>query len=164
MRHRWFIFCAVLFFELGIIGIQAQDAIPATGGHVSVIGQGSVSYTVGQVFFITSTGTTGSVLQGVQQPFEISVASSMEEAKDISLSFLVFPNPTSENLILRTDNFETSALSFQLFDMNGKLLYGNILSGKETSIDMSGLLPAIYFLKVIENKKELMSFEIMKNQ
>ena len=163
MRHRRFIFCAVLFFEYGLIGLQAQDAIPATGGSVSVIGQGSVSYTVGQVFFTTNTGTTGSVLQGVQQPFEISVVSGMEEAKDISLSFLVYPNPASENLILRTDNFKTSALSFQLFDMYGKLLYRNTLSGNETSIDMSRLLPAIYFLKVVENNNELKSFEIIKN-
>ena len=164
MRHRRFIFCAVLFFEYGLIGLQAQDAIPATGGSVSVIGQGSVSYTVGQVLFTTNPGTTGSVTQGVQQPFEISILSGMQEAEDISLSFFVYPNPTSENLMLRTDDFKTSAFSFQLFDIYGKLLYSNMLSGNETRIDMRRLLPAIYFLKVFENNKELKSFEIIKKQ
>lgn len=163
MRHRIFILCAVLFFEYGLIGLQAQDAIPATGGSVSVIGKGSVSYTVGQVLFTTNNGATGSVMQGVQQPFEISVLSGMEKGKDIGLSFLAYPNPTSENLILRTDLPETSVLSFQLFDMYGKLLYSNILSGKETRIDMSNLGSAHYFLKVMDNNEELIVFTIIKN-
>ena len=77
--------------------IQAQNAIPASGANGSGAG-GTISYTVGQVVYTTSTGTMGSVAQGVQQPYEISVVTSLEEAKDFSLEFVVYPNPATDFL------------------------------------------------------------------
>ncbi len=163
MRHKELIVCGVFFIALGLVGLKAQESISATGGNASVSGQGSVSYSVGQVVFTVNTGTTGTVLQGVQQPFEISVISGIEDTEDISLSVLAYPNPATDYLLLRADNVEISNLSFQLFDMNGKLLESNRLSGNDTSIDMSNLLPAAYFLKVIEKHSEVKVFKIIKN-
>lgn len=162
MRHKQFIFCAVLFFEFGLIGLQAQEGISATGGNALVSGQGTVSYSVGQVVHTTNTGTTGSILQGVQQPFEISVVTGIEKARDIDLLVSAYPNPTTDHLILRVDHLEGSDFSFQLFDMSEKLLESKRLSDNETSIDMSKFTPAIYFLKVIENNKEIKTFRIIK--
>jgi hypothetical protein len=51
--------------------LNAQTGIAAGGGNATGSG-GSVSYSIGQVFYMMNTGTTGSVLQGVQQPWEIS--------------------------------------------------------------------------------------------
>ena len=154
---------AVLFFTPGLTGLWAQEAIPAAGGNAWVSGQGSVSYSVGQVAYTTYVGTTGSIAQGVQQPFEISVVSGMKEADDINLLVSAYPNPATDYLILRVNHFEISNLSFQLFDIDGRLLMSKILSGNETSIDMSDLVPAIYFLKVIERNKEIKTFRIIKN-
>ena len=55
---------------LGAFQTQAQEAVATAGGDASGT-NGNVSYTVGQVVYTTNTGTTGSVAQGVQQPFEI---------------------------------------------------------------------------------------------
>jgi hypothetical protein len=55
---------------IGITCLQAQEAIPASGGNGSGNG-GSVSYSIGQVVDATYTGLSGSVAQGVQQPYEI---------------------------------------------------------------------------------------------
>ena len=47
---------ALLF--LGLSNLQAQEAVPASGGEAGGSG-GSVSYTVGQVVYTTKTGTNG---------------------------------------------------------------------------------------------------------
>ena len=59
------------------VGLHAQETVPATGGDATRAG-GSSSYTLGQVVYTTNTGTNGSVAQGVQQPYEISISVGIE--------------------------------------------------------------------------------------
>ena len=143
--------------------IQAQNTIPASGGNASGSG-GTVSYSVGQVVYTTNTSITyGSVAQGVQQPFEISVITAIEQAKDITLVCSVYPNPASDFLTLKVENYDIESLSYKLFDANGKLLESKKVTGYETIISMANLLPNLYFLKVIDNQKEIKTFKIIKN-
>ncbi len=121
MRHKKLKLSAIILLGLGLTGLQAQESVNATGGDASGSG-GSVSYSVGQVVYTTNTGTNGSVTQGVQQPYEISVVTAIEEAKGINLTVTAYPNPATDYLTLRIDEFEISNLSFQLYDMSGKLL------------------------------------------
>jgi len=125
-----------------------------------------VSYTVGQVVYTTNTGTNGSVAQGVQQPFEISVVTGIEEAKGITLQCSAYPNPTTDFLTLKVDastSLSIQSMEYQLFDINGKLLENKKVEDDETSIVMSNLVPATYFLKIIQNNKEIKTFKIIKN-
>lgn len=162
MRHKRLKLSAVLLLGLGLTGLQAQTSVNATGTNASGSG-GSASYSVGQVVYTTNTGTSGSVAQGVQQPYEISVVTAIEEAKGINLSVSAYPNPTTDYLTLRIDEFEISNLSYQLYDMQGKLLQNEKITGNQTSIVMSNLVPATYFVKVIQNNKEVKTFKIIKN-
>jgi len=151
-------------FCLAVTGIQAQEiheAIPASGGNASGSG-GTVSYSVGQVVYTTNTGTNGSVAQGIQQAYEISVITAVEEAKDISLS--AYPNPTTDYLTLEVNDFQRSSLRFQLYDMNGKLLQSEKITNHQTTIFMGDLATATYLVKVIRNKKEVKTFKIIKTQ
>ncbi len=52
--------------------LQGQSTIPTTGSTASGSG-GTATYTVGQITYKTFSGTNGTVAQGVQQPYEISV-------------------------------------------------------------------------------------------
>ena len=160
---------AMLFsFVFSFSYLMAQESLNATGGNASG-GGGSVSYSIGQVFYTINTGTDGSVAQGVQQPFEISVVTGLEEAIGINLSVTTYPNPTTDCLTLRIDEFEISNLSYQLYNVQGKLLQSEIISGSQTSIVMSNLVPAIYFVKVIvktqdiASQQEVKTFKIIKN-
>jgi len=162
MKHKRLKLSALLLLGLGLTGLQAQENVNATGGDATGSG-GSVSYSVGQVVYTTNTGTSGSVAQGVQQPYEISVVTGIEEAKGINLSVTAYPNPTTDYLTLRIDEFEISNLSYQLYDMNGKLLQSEKITGNQTSIVMSNLVPANYFVKVIQVNKEVKTFKIIKN-
>ena len=162
MKHKRLKLIALLLLGLGLTGLQAQESVNATGGDALGSG-GSASYSVGQVVYTTHTGTSGSVAEGVQQLYEISVVTGLEEAQSINLSVTAYPNPTTDYLTLHIDEFEISNLSFQLYDMNGKLLQNEKITGNQTSIVMSNLVPATYFVKVIQGNKEVKTFKIIKN-
>jgi hypothetical protein len=162
MRYKKTILCALLLLGLGLTGLQAQEVIPATGGNASGSG-GSMSYSVGQIVYTTNTGTTGSVAQGIQQPYEISVVTELEGAKGITLKCIVYPNPATDYVMLKVENYNTENLTYQLYDINGKLVENKKLDGNETSIVMSHLAATTYFLKVIDNNKEVKTFKIIKN-
>lgn len=153
---------AVLLSGFGLTGLQAQTSFVATGADASGSG-GSASYSVGQAIYTSNTVPNGSVAQGVQQAYEISVVTAIEEAKGINLSVTAYPNPTTDYLTLEVKEFELSNLNFQLHNMNGKLLQSGNIMGSQTSIFMSNLVPATYFVKVIQSKKEVKTFKISKN-
>ncbi|MCK9450994.1 MAG: T9SS type A sorting domain-containing protein [Bacteroidales bacterium] len=160
MRHKRLKMCAILLLGLGLTGLQAQANINATGGNATGNG-GSTSYSVGQVVYTTNTGTSGSVAQGVQQAFEISVV-GIEEANGIQLSVTAYPNPSTDYLTLEVKDFEPTTLSFQLYDMQGKLLQSQLLTDSQTRLAMHNLEPAVYFIKVIERNKVVKTFKVVK--
>jgi len=162
MKSKKVKLCAILLLVLGLTGVQAQEAISASGGDASGSG-GSVSYSIGQLFYTTNTGTNGSVAQGVQQPYEISVI-GIEEGKDITLQCSAYPNPTKDYVKLEVKNYKTENLTYQIYDNNGRYLESKKIDGEETFINMKTFMPAIYFLKVINNNnKEIKTFKIIKN-
>jgi len=154
--------CLVFLIALGLKGLQAQEAIPTSGSNASGSG-GTVSYTVGQMVYTINTDVTGSVAQGVQQAYEISVVNGIEDANEINLLFKAYPNPTSDFLTLNIENYDNTDLSYQLYDMSGKLLENKKIIGNETKIILINRVAAIYFLKVVDNQKEIKTFKIIKN-
>jgi len=153
----------VFFTTFFLTSIYAQQAIVTSGVNASGSG-GSVSYSVGQVVYTTNTGINGSVAQGVQQPYEISVIIGLDEAKGINLSFSTYPNPTNDFLILKVGDFKFENLMCQLYDLNGQLIESKKVENIETKISMEKLTPAIYFLKIIQESKDVKTFKIIKNQ
>jgi hypothetical protein len=162
MKHKKAKLCAVLWLGLGLTGSQAQEAIPASGGNAPGSG-GTVSYSVGQVVYTTSIGAYGSVAQGVQQPYEISVVTGLGEANGISLICSAFPNPTTDFLTLKIEGKTQLQYIATLYDLNGKLLVNKKVEGTEASIDMSNLVIATYFLKVTQSNNVVKTFKIIKN-
>jgi len=165
MKYKKLKFSALLLLGLGLTGLQAQESVNATGGNASGSG-GTVAYSVGQVVYTTNIGTNGSVAQGVQQPFEISVVLAIEEAKGINLTVSAYPNPTTDYLTLEVDASTTlsiQSMAYQLYDMQGKLLQNEKITSNQASIVMSNLVPATYFVKVIQGNKEVKTFKIIKN-
>ena len=140
---------------------QAQESVNASGGDATSSG-GTVAYSVGQLVYTTNTSSSGTVSQGVQQAYEIYSVGIKETELNISLS--VFPNPTADNLTLQISDYNNEKLSYQLFDLQGKLLNNGQVTAKQTQINTSSLPSANYFINVVnqENKK-VQSFKIIKN-
>ena len=153
---------AILFMSIAQCTVSAQETTDASGGNASGSG-GSASYSIGQSAYNTYTGTNGSVAQGVQQPYEISIVTEIKEAKDISLSFLVYPNPTSDILKLKIENYTTNNLTYHLYQLDGKTIETKNIESLDISISMEQLASGIYFLKITELDKEIKTFKIIKN-
>ena len=158
MKHKKTI-TSVAFLLMGLGGLHAQESSTAAGGEATGTG-GTSSYSVGQVVYTTATGTNGSLAQGVQQPYEISVTIGIKETS-INLELSVYPNPTTDYLTLKVDDFET--LNFQLIDLQGKIIANKKVTNATTIIKMEELAKALYFLNVTKNNKVVKSFKIIKN-
>jgi len=155
----------ILLLATGLLwacSAQAQESANASGGNATGSG-GTVAYSVGQVVYTTNTNTFGTVSQGVQQSYEIFTVGINETELYISLS--VFPNPTADNLTLQINDYNNEKLSYQLFDMQGKLLNNGQVTAQQTQINTASLPSATYFINVVnqENKK-VQSFKIIKTQ
>jgi len=138
----------------------SHQVLSATGGDATGTG-GSVAYSVGQIVYSTSTGSTGSIAQGVEQAYEISSVGIKETALNISLS--IFPNPTSDFLTLKVLDYNNEALSYNLIDDQGKLVLNEQISTQDTQIAMSALARGAYFINVLQANKKIQMFKIIKN-
>jgi hypothetical protein len=162
MRNNKPILLTSFLFVIGLLVLQAQETIPAAGGNCSGTG-GTLSYTAGQIVFTTNLGTNGSSAQGVQQSFEISVVSGTEESRDISLDFVVYPNPSTEFIELKVENYSADDLVYELYNLNGTLLEYNKITDKVTRIVLGNYNAATYFLLVTDKNQVVKTFKIIKN-
>ena len=149
------------FLTFSLFG-SSQETVDVSGGDISGAG-GSASFSVGEVFYTTNFGTNGSVTQGVQIAYEITVA-SLEDVKGITLDISTFPNPVVDFLRLKIENNITDQLKYQLFDENGRLLDTKNIESAEMVIGMTNYIRATYFLKITNEKGlEIKAFKIVKN-
>jgi hypothetical protein len=161
------IFMKYVFFILLSFVVQmglSQDSPLSSGGNAAGAG-GTSAYSVGQVFYTSSTGTGGISNPGVQQPFEISTSGG-EEFTFIKLSVVVYPNPATSYLNLQMDNFEDynfQNLHYQLLDIHGREIFAEKILASETSIRLENVVPSTYILQVINEDKILTSFKIIKH-
>jgi hypothetical protein len=141
--------------------IYAQISVNTSGADASGNG-GKVAYSIGQIFYTTNTDNAGVVSQGVQQTIQISNVGIKETSLNISLE--VFPNPTTDDLNLKIKNFNGEKLSYQLYDMQGKLLKNGKILSKQTLIEMSNYPSASYTVNVVSSENQnIQSFKIIKN-
>lgn len=159
MKHKK-VKLSVLLLGLGL-SAQAQQATAAAGGDATGSG-GAVTYLVGQIFYTTYTGTTGSVAQGVLQPYEISIELGIDN-DSINLELTAYPIPTNNYLTLNIGKTDLSTLNFQLYDISGKLIESRKIINSTETIEIENLPNATYFLKVGNNINEVKTFKIIKN-
>lgn len=139
----------------------SQQNIVASGGEDSGTG-GTVSYSIGQIDYITESGTSGQTTQGVQQPFEILHYTGIEE-NGITVMATAFPNPTSADLKITITKNVIENYTFSLCNMQGQSIINNPINGLETIVPMADLASGSYILRVLSNNKEVSIYKIIKN-
>lgn len=138
--------------------LYAQTGSVSAGGKASGTG-GTVSYSIGQANFTTTTATEGTISQGLQQPYEIYVLSGVDE------TISIFPNPTVAGYVtLRIVDGQSLDFSYELFDLQGKSLVSKKVENWETIIQMSEYATGTYIIKVLHDQQARKCFKIMKNQ
>jgi hypothetical protein len=161
MKQKMRLLWSLLFFCLCAGVAKGQGTVPATGGSATGAG-GSVTYTVGQVAFSVVTGTNGFIIQGVQQPYEISTVTTIEDMEDITLEYSVYPNPTVGIIRLVIKSFNDGDFRFQLYNLNGTVLQEKKVTDEETEIALESHTSAVYFLRVIRDNIKVKVFKIVK--
>lgn len=160
MKHKKLLVGIALLFP-GLGGLHAQESVATSGGEASGSG-GTASYSIGQIVYTTNSGTNGSVGQGVQQPFEI-ITTVGTELTEINLELSAYPNPAKDYLTLNIGNYEEENLSFQLYNVEGKLIETDQIFSSETMINMEQLSSDTYLLNILENNTLIKTFKIIKN-
>ena len=150
----------IAFVLLGTHSIYSQETITTSGGEAT--GNGTVSYSVGQIVYTTHTGSSGTISQGVQQSIELSVLSN-PEVTAVTLSAITYPNPTSNYVVLSLKDMSLTKLSYALYDLQAREVSKENIQQEETKIAMQILATGTYLLKVNQKNQTLKSFKIIKN-
>ena len=135
----------------------AQQNTTVSGGNATGSG-GSVSYSIGQVDYINSSGSTGSINQGVQQIYEVEDVSGINESSLISA---IFPNPTNGILHLDIDNPDQE-LTYELVDLSGRVLASTGIKTTQTTIDLTSFASGEYLLNISSQNALIKTLKIVK--
>ena len=147
-----------LFLTFSFVSFSQENTVSSGGEAIGT--SGSVSFSIGQVDYINSANATGNVNQGVQQPFELFIDNvGLEALQSVGIS--VYPNPTSEYLILSLTD-PSKEMHYQLHDMNGRVVTAGKISGEETRIDMRTMAAGGYMLSINKNHVAFESVKITK--
>jgi len=147
----------MMFFSDHIIG---QSATVAAGGDGNS-GSGSISFSVGQPVYVPMTSSSGTVLQGVQVPYEFFVV-GIDEFPGIQLEMSAYPNPTRSVVSLRIEEFHRGNLNYRLSNNGGQLISESSVINTITEIPMQDLAAGTYMLTVFDTASALKTFSIIK--
>lgn len=151
-----------LVFFLCCAGIyQAQETTLAAGGTVHSTA-GSLSYSVGQIFYEPQNTATGGINPGVQQPYEIYVLATNNTSSDKNIT--VYPNPVKDFLIVDFNAEKLENSSYHLFDGTGRIISKGELKNLKTEINTSTLSSGLYMLSISNGGKNIKTFKIIKNK
>lgn len=143
-----FIFCGNLVFAQEVIGSAGE-----TFSNGSLI----VDYTLGETVIFTGSDGTNDLTQGFHQTKWQFVG--VEEFQ-ISFEASVYPNPTSDLLIISVQDFQD--LSYQMYDSQGKLVRNGEIKQSESIIAVQELSQGQYSLSIIKNSNPVKQFTLVK--
>lgn len=135
---------------------------PVAAGNEGTGFGGTISFSIGQIDYISINSPVGSVSQGLQQAYEIYNITSIVDGS-VEYSMMVYPNPAAEHLILEiSGNGWNELTTYCLTDMHGRLLKEGAIEGPKTIISMEHLSAATYLLEIKRNSETIQSFKIIK--
>ena len=147
---------------LSISGFYDAQQATLAAGAINQTAAGSISYSVGQIFYETQQTAAGGVTAGVQQPYEIFTLATQENSVQNSIS--VYPNPVKDFLIVDLSGEKFKDPTYQLFDGNGRIISKGELKKMKPEINTSALSSGLYILSVSSEGKTVKTFKIIKNQ
>lgn len=85
---------------------------------------------------------------------------SMDDANLLEGQISIYPNP-ADNLVTLGTSFESG--NYDLIDLNGTVVKHGVLSAKETTIDLTGVHPGIYFFRLLDEEENVYFKKVIKN-
>lgn len=149
-------------FLMSISGIAfAQSGTVSAGGDVKQ-DQGSLSFSIGQVFTQSPENSTHS--EGLQQAYEIFQVPPTVSSEELTLLWdvKVYPNPTTDFVILAL-NENAFGANFYLVSMDGKLLDKGVVSALQTKFFMADKKTGVYLLHLQNAEGQTLVHRIVKH-
>jgi hypothetical protein len=140
---------------MGTINASGNDAFGSSG---------TVTYSIGQVFYTYIGQSVYNVAQGIQHEEMSQTLATKGNVVEPKTEIFIFPNPTTDFVTINMEGFEfeNGPISYQLYDFQGRLLKQNTINQTETQINLNNLSASIYILTVYVNNKVLKTFKILK--
>jgi hypothetical protein len=138
---------------------EAQVSLVTAGGNVSN-SSGSVSYSIGQVSYSHVESTSGSINEGVQQPYELFAVTVAESLSDINVT--IFPNPVVSQLFVRMTSFREGIL-LSFYNLQGALVHEVPLQTNQQFVDVSAWAASSYIMRITSERGEVSEYTLIKN-
>lgn len=148
----------VFIFLASVSNLIGQEVIGSSGGTMND-GSISMDYTLGEVVIFTGSNGTNDLTQGFHQT---NWQFSSIDVYQVNYTIALFPNPTTNNLVISTEQFE--GLHYLIFDSNGKIILNGELQLAETTLDVSNLAQGKYTVTVSNQDSEIQSYHLIKIQ
>lgn len=148
LKHLTGLLCSVSCFT----AIAQQDNVVVGG---DVFGDsGSIAFTVGQLNYYTFSDVINSIDEGVQKAYK-PLKNLGTDKWDLAVGIAVYPNPTVNELHIDMPNFKVSTFSYNLYDVQGKLLLSNGIKEQLTLVNTDFLPSGTYMLKIMRGKESM---------
>ncbi len=148
-----------IVISLIITSGTAQQATSTSAGDVSNL-NGSLSYTIGQPFFDVGSSQDGIVQQGIQNVYIISSTLDTDEL-NLRYDFTVYPNPAQDVFQLKLKSVPADA-ELLLIDSLGKVVLKKEVTQNITEVNLTNLVPSLYFAKLRSSSSIISTFKIIK--
>lgn len=122
-----------------------------------------MSATVGQFDYGVISDENSVLIAGVQQPFDTPLQTNSESIPGEGVIFDLYPNPTTNMVILKTTGVNTGDLSWCLLNSDGTELEAAPVLKTETAISLRNYKPSVYILIVRNPSGNLKIFKVIKN-
>ena len=151
------VFAILLFSNNAVSQTISQQVINSTGNTASAKTL-ELSWSVGEMAIATLSSSNIVLTEGFLQP-DISAHNSGIEEINISDLITVFPNPVHDQLYIKDNSDLVETVS--IYNALGqRLIEQNLIN---PVLDMSLLMPGIYFVNLINrDRKEIHTFKIIK--
>jgi len=144
---------ALLFFISISPNVLAQFSVNASGGDIVNSGEGSVSFSIGQIAYSSIASEDGEFHEGVQQAIETLQTSGLDDLNAVN-EFKLFPNPASSNAFIKVKNGDYKQFSYQIRNCTGQIIKGfSFNNNPEQKIGLSHYPNGIYLITILENNR-----------
>jgi len=159
MKTKFFLFIIVTL--LVVSKICAQHNLLTAAAGIADAG-GTVEYSVGQLTFHLVSGDDGSLMEGVQQPWEIQIMPGFSELPGVGLKCSLYPNPATTFITLEITGREPAGMECRISDMNGRILKNVPIHHTITTIAADDLPGPSCLVTLIENNLPLITYKLIK--
>lgn len=166
MNNSFILFLLFLTpFSLAAQSFILSPSLISNGGELLESNSYLINFSIGEPVTQTIIGNNYILTQGFQQPDPLTI-SSVENLKRFSSEIKIYPNPTSDRIIVEAEFPNPRDIQFQVFNVTGQKVFDFIsqLGLEGVPIDFSELKSGEYFLKLksMDNSEE-QTFKIIKS-